>query len=218
MTACGVVWGESEMNHAFAGSSQLVIELRSCHVGHRVAQGWVCSSKVGIQCAVLLIWESSWLQISWSGDRHRKGLGPEGRVTNSCGGIYFPMFLFVCEASLGTRMSGSLTAAVGEVVMARLKWRDYEKQPEGPVATVSSHVRARERWPACAGCLIKHRAKAWKRAVGEVGLQNYWKCVWEQQEDLLSGGTNEMLIFWVIDITSTLLPFSCKLPAKTSRI
>lgn len=78
--------------------------------------------------------------------------------------------------------------------MAQLKWRGYEKQPEGLVATVCFHVQERE--VTCL-CSLPDKAQNQGLKEGSRGSRSsklLERCR-EQQEDLLSGGTNEILIF-----------------------
>lgn len=78
--------------------------------------------------------------------------------------------------------------------MAQLKLRDYDKQPEGPVATVCFHLQEKE-----VTCLCSRPDKAQnqglKEGSGGSRSSKLLEISLEQQEDLLSGGINEILLF-----------------------
>lgn len=78
--------------------------------------------------------------------------------------------------------------------MAQLKRRGYEKQPEGPVGTVRSHMCGREVTCLCT-LPDKARNQGLKEGSGGSRSSKLLEMRLEQQEDLLSGGANEILIF-----------------------
>lgn len=82
----------------------------------------------------------------------------------------------------------------GEVIVAMLKLRGYEKQPGGPAATVCFHVQEREVTCLCS-LPDKAQNQGLKEGTGGSRSSKLLEMRLEQQEDLLSGGTNEILIF-----------------------
>lgn len=101
--------------------------------------------------------------------------------------------MFASEAFWDLYVGQSDNRQQGEVV-AVLKWRGYEKEPEGPAATACSHLQGRE--VTCL-CSLPDEAQnqGLKECNGGSRSSKLLEMCLEQQEDLLSGGNNEILIF-----------------------